>query len=286
MPSSASELQAAYALCRRRAFGHYENFPVASWLLPARARDAVAALYAFARQADDFADEPEFGSASQRRKLLGAWKRKLRQAPREGVFIALQDAVRRFQLPLQLLEDLISAFQQDCSKARYANFDELADYARRSANPVGRLVLRICGQETAASDLESDAICSALQYVNFWQDLGSDVQGRRRFYLPQDEMKRFGVSELDLRAPRASKALRDLLRFQVRRVEAFFALGEALPSRLEGGLAAEIRLTLLGGRRILEKIRAQDYDCLVRRPKLGFADLGVLGWRFCRGALQ
>lgn len=200
--------------------------------------------------------------------------------------MALQDAIGRFHLPLQLLEDLISAFQQDCSKSRYANFGEIADYARRSANPVGRLVLRICGQECPEADLESDAICSALQYANFWQDLGSDVRARKRFYLPQDEMKRFEVSELDLQAPRASQALRSLLRFQVRRVEALFARGEALPTRLDRRLGAEIRLTLLGGRRILEKIRAQDYDCLERRPKLGLGDALPLARRFLSGALQ
>jgi phytoene synthase len=279
-----SALESAYAHCRRAAFGHYENFPVASLLLPAQARDAVAAVYAFARRADDFADEPEF--ASRRLKLLSDWQANLDKKPVLPEFIALQDAIRRHQIPKQLLKDLISAFKQDCVKPSYAGFSQVLDYCRRSANPIGRLVLRICGRDGALELEESDQICTALQLANFWQDLASDASVRKRIYLPQDEMKRFGVEAAELEAGRCTEALRKLLRFQVERTEAYFARGEGLPVRLGGRLGAEIRLTLLGGRRILEKIRSQGYDTLLRRPKLGLADAPVLAWRFLRGSVQ
>ena len=272
-------LSQAYAYCRQKAFGHYENFPVASLLLPPQARDAVAAVYAFARQADDYADEPEH--AGRRLQLLNAWQANLSKKPVLPEFIALQDACRRHRIPKQLLADLIAAFKQDCVKSRYKNFGEVLAYCRKSANPVGRLVLRICGRDDAQALAESDAICTALQLANFWQDLGSDLQTRDRIYLPADELKRFGA-----KAGRFDARLRGLMRFQVNRTEAYFAAGEGLPARLGGRLGAAIRLTLRGGRRILEKIRAQGYDTLRKRPKLGMADAPVLAWRFAMGKLH
>lgn len=279
-------IQDAYAHCRRKAFGHYENFPVASLLLPPQARDGVAAVYAFARAADDFADEPEFAPAKRRIGLLKGWAAKLDRKPELPEFVALQDACRRYKIPRQLLKDLIRAFTQDCLKPRYKNFAEVLGYCRNSANPVGRLVLRICDRDDAVAVAESDAICTALQLANFWQDIASDAQIRDRIYLPADDMKRFGVGDADLKAGRFSPALRELVRFQVNRCESYFAAGEGLPARLGGRLGAEIRLTLLGGRRILEKIRAQGYDTLAKRPKLGKADLPILAWRFATGKLQ
>jgi squalene synthase HpnC len=278
-------LQEAYALCRAKAFGHYENFPVASLLLPPAARDAVAAVYAFARQADDFADEPEFGPAENRLALLRAWQANLDHKPKIPEFLALQDACDKHQIPEQLLRDLIAAFVQDCKKSRYKNFKEVLAYCSKSANPVGRLVLRITGRDDAAALAESDAICTALQLANFWQDLASDAQKRDRVYLPADEMKRFGVGVEQLRAGSFGPKLANLMRFQVDRTEALFKAGEGLPARLGGRLGAEIRLTLLGGRRILEKIRFQGYNTLARRPKLGAADAPALLWRFATGSL-
>jgi squalene synthase HpnC len=269
----------AYAYCRKKAFGHYENFPVASLLLPPQARDAVAAVYAFARRADDFADEPEF--AGRRLQLLKAWQANLSKKPVLPEFIALRDACKRHRIPKKLLTDLVAAFKQDCVKSRYPDFESVLAYCAKSANPVGRLVLRICGRDDAQAVLESDAICTALQLANFWQDLGSDVRERDRIYLPADELKRF-----DAKAVRFDARLRELMRFQVNRTEAYFTAGEGLPARLGGRLGAEIRLTLLGGRRILQKIRAQGYDTLSRRPKLGALDAPVLAWRFAMGKLH
>jgi squalene synthase HpnC len=277
-------LENAYQYCRSKAFGHYENFPVASLLLPPQARDAIAAVYAFARSADDFADEPGFGPLKRRLGLLRAWQANLSREPVLPEFLALQDACARHAIPIQLLKDLISAFLQDCVKSRYADFPEVLDYCRRSANPIGRLVLRICGRDDEQGLQESDAICTALQLANFWQDLASDARLRDRIYLPRDEMHRFGVSEDDLRQGAAGGALRELMRFQVERAETLFVLGEGLPSRLGGRLGAEIRLTVLGGRRILEKIRAQGYDTLASRPHLRVQDAPALAWRMATGS--
>ncbi len=266
------------------AFGHYENFPVASLLLPQPQRDAIAAVYAFARQADDFADEPQF--AKDRVRLLQriGWGG-LKRAPQDPVFLALHDSIRRYKLPKPLLADLIDAFLQDCRQARYKGFPQVLDYCRRSANPVGRLVLRIFGRDEAKACAQSDAICTALQLANFWQDLASDAQLRDRVYLPQDELRRFGVSEQDLKQGRFSPALAELMRLQVDRAEALFTQGELMPDALGGRLGLEVRLTLLGGRRILQKIRAQRYDTLGGRPKLGSLDALSIVWGGLRGRL-
>jgi squalene synthase HpnC len=277
------DLKAAYAHCRRLAFGHYENFPVASLLLPQPQRDAIAAIYAFARQADDFADEPAY--AQDRVARLKGWKAQLSKPPKDPVFLALHDSIRRYQLPKPLLADLLDAFLQDCQQARYRDFLQVLDYCRRSANPVGRLVLRVFDLDNPQACAQSDAICTALQLANFWQDLASDAQVRDRIYLPQDEMKRFGVQEADLKQGRFTPALAELLRLQVDRTEALFSQGEPLPASLGGRLGLEIRLTLLGGRRILRKVRAQRYDTLAARPKLTALDGLGLGWSALRGRL-
>lgn len=279
-------LEESYQYCRAKAFGHYENFPVASILLPPQSRDAVAAVYAFARAADDFADEPQFAPQKKRLTLLNHWQSQLTQMPINPEFLALQDAVRRHGIPIQLLKDLIAAFKQDCVKARYKNFAEVLAYCSKSANPVGRLVLRICGRDDKAAVAESDAICTALQLANFWQDLASDAQVRDRIYVPADDLKRFGVSVEDLRHGAFNDNIRELVRFQVDRTDTLFTEGEGLPARLGGRLGAEIRLTLLGGRRILQKIRARGYDTFSRRPKLGASDAPALLWRFATGKLH
>ena len=269
--ASSVDLSSAYRHCRQIAFGHYENFPVASVLMPQPQRDAIAAIYAFARSADDFADEPAF--AADRVGLLRDWKRRLDRAPAgHPVFVALQDARRRWRLPKPLLVDLVDAFLQDCRQARYANFKQVLGYCRRSANPVGRLLLRVFGLDTARNLADSDAICTGLQLANHWQDLGKDVRLRDRVYLPLDEMRRHGVTVAQLKRGEFNPALRGLMRFQVDRAEACFAQGEGLMGRLPGRLGLELRLTLLGGRAVLAKIRAQGYDTLARRPSLGWLD--------------
>lgn len=280
-PVDTSDLKGAYAHCRQLAFGHYENFPVASLLLPQPQRDAIAAIYAFARQADDFADEPAF--AKDRVKLLQDWMGRLNRAPKDPVFMALQDSIKAYKLPKALLADLVKAFLQDCRQARYKNFEEVLAYCKLSADPVGRLVLRVFGTDTVEACAQSDAICTALQLANHWQDLASDVQTRDRFYLPQDELKRFGVREVDLKAGKFTPGMVELMRLQVDRAEALFTLGEPLPAALGGRLGLEIRLTLLGGRRILHKIRRQAYDTLQARPKVGAWDAGVIVLKALRG---
>jgi phytoene synthase len=263
--------------------GHYENFPVASLLLPRPQRGAIAAIYAFARGADDFADEPQY--EGRRLGLLKGWQSRLERPGEDPAFLALHDSIRRYAIPKQHFKDLIAAFSQDCRVRRYANFGSLLAYCSQSANPVGRLVLRVFGVDSAEAALESDAICTALQLTNFWQDLASDAQIRDRVYLPMDEMRRFGVRAQELKEGRFSHRLRELLRFQVNRTESYFARGEGLCSRLKGRLGLELRLTLLGGRRVLEKIRAQGYDTLSARPKLKLPDFGLLLGRLALGKL-
>ncbi|MGH7441601.1 MAG: squalene synthase HpnC, partial [bacterium] len=240
-------------------------------LLPQPQRDAIAAIYAFARQADDFSDEPIY--ASQRVALLEDWLARL-DRPAEGhpVFMALADARERWGLSNKLLGDLVRAFLMDCHKTRYRTFGELLDYCVLSANPVGRLVLRVFGQDDPDLVKASDDICTALQLANHWQDLASDARVRDRVYLPGEEMERFGVDEAQLRLGPWTPALGELLRLNVERAEALFASGQHLPGRLGGRLGLEIRLTLLGGRAILSKIRAQGYDTLALRPKLSAWD--------------
>lgn len=272
----------AYRHCRRMAFGHYENFPVASWLLPQPQRDAVAALYAFARTADDFSDEPAF--AGRRESLLRDWMARLDRRP-DGhpVFVALHDAMRRWRLPKALLRDLLRAFLQDLRKKRYADEGELLAYCRLSANPIGRLILRIFGADSPANLRDSDAICTALQLANHWQDLGRDLRIRRRCYLPQDALRRHKVKAADLKAESAGPALRAAVLEQVAKADALFLCGVGLCDRLPGRLGLELRLSVAGGRRILEKIRRLEGDTLATRPSLGKLDVLPLLWLVWRG---
>ncbi len=192
-------LRDAYAECARITHDHYENFPVASWLIPARIRPHVCSIYAFARTADDFADEPGM-EQDERLEKLDDWGRRLNGClddPQGLVFEALGETIRQFQIPFELLEDLLSAFRQDVVESRHQTFDDLLTYAKRSANPVGRLVLTLFGYVQLDMFQQSDAICTALQLTNFWQDVGID-RGRNRIYLPQQEMTRYGVTETDL----------------------------------------------------------------------------------------
>jgi squalene synthase HpnC len=272
------ETRDAYQHCLALAQQHYENFPVASRLLSRDRRLAVAAIYAFARQADDYADEPQFGPADRRLALLDAWEAKLDDPREDPVFIALADACQRFSIPRQPLVDLLNAFRQDVRQARYPYFEAVLGYCRLSANPVGRLVLAIHGRQGAELTAMSDSICTGLQLANFWQDLRSDACARGRIYLPQDEMARAGVLEADLAAPTASPALRQLMQEQVKRTRGIFAQGQGLPGQLGGLLGLEIRLTLLGGQAILDAIQRQGFDTLAARPKLGKARwLALLG---------
>lgn len=271
------------------AVDHYENFPVASWLVPARLRAPIEAIYGFARAADDVADE---GDATEAERLAGldGFLRALDEIeagrrPEGPIFARLADAVRDFQLPIPLLRDLVDAFRQDVRKKRYATYGELLDYSRRSANPIGRLVLHVfdktgdrlfisadatvaANEKRSLSPVEqSDAICSALQFINFWQDVALDWD-KGRVYIPQEDLARFGVAEDDIAARRADGRWRALMEFECDRSRALLLSGAPLAARLPGRLGMEIRATVHGGATILDKIQAVSGDVFRRRPVL------------------
>jgi squalene synthase HpnC len=262
------------------AVRHYENFPVASLILPKSLREPVEVIYRFARSADDLADEgadqPDIRLAklNSYRAALQSIERGERQE--NPLFHDVQRIVRDHRLPLAPFQDLIDAFRQDVTQKRYANFAELSDYCRRSANPVGRLLLALFGR-TAKDDLAaSDAICSALQLINFWQDVDIDYARDRRIYLPRDEMARHGVTERHLAEQRCDRAWRALMAFQVKRARDMMLSGAPLGRKLPGRIGLEIRATIQGGLRILDKIEAAGYDVFRRRPVLKAFDWPVL----------
>jgi squalene synthase HpnC len=268
-PCSVDE---AFAYCERMARAHYENFPVGSLLIPRDKRKYVYSIYAFARTADDFADEG-YGEAgldeAGRLAALDDWERRLEASYRgeanHPVFIALAVTAKELRLPIRLFRDLLSAFKQDVTKRRYANFDEVLDYCARSANPIGSLILLLFGHHEERLHKLSDSICTGLQLTNFWQDVSIDIR-KDRIYLAQDEMADFGVSVDDLRDGRSSDRTAALLRLQVERTRKLFEDGRRLPGMVKGRLAFELRLTWLGGMRILRRIEEQGYDTLRARP--------------------
>jgi len=283
------EIDRAYAWCAKIARDHYENFPVASLLLPRRMRPAIAAVYAFARRADDFADEPG-PSDSERLRLLDDWGCRLRRiagsganaraasSPDDLVFIALGDAIERHRLPISLFEDLLSAFRQDVLTKRYDTWADVLDYCRRSANPIGRLVLRVAGYDDRELDVQSDAICTALQLTNFWQDLKIDY-GRGRIYLPLEAQARCGAREDDLAAGCMSAPWRQALREATLRTRELFDKGRPVCDVPAGRLRYELRATWLGGIRILNRIERAGFDVMSARPRLGPADAAWIAHR-------
>lgn len=251
--------------------GHYENFPVASLLVPARLRRPIAAIYRFARTADDLADEGD-APAQERLHALAELDRQLidlahGHAPDELLFRELDAAIRTYRLPFGYFHDLISAFSQDCVQTRYRDFAQLQDYARRSANPVGRLLLHLFGETSAEALHWSDLICSALQYINFWQDVAID-SGKQRIYLPLADMHAFEVEEAEIFQGVATDRFKRLLRFEVERTRAMLHEGAALGRLLRGRVGLEIRTIVAGGDTILQKIIALDYDVFRCRPVL------------------
>ncbi|MFL6717597.1 MAG: squalene synthase HpnC [Burkholderiaceae bacterium] len=258
---------------------HYENFPVASILLPARLRPPVEAIYAFARSADDIADEGD-ASADQRLASLHDYAAQLDrieagEAVEPALFARLAQMAAAHALPLQPMRDLLSAFRQDVVTLRYATYEELLDYCRRSANPVGALMLHLYGVHDAPSLRQSDAICSALQLINFWQDVAIDWD-KGRVYLPLEDLARFGVQEAQIARHQTDECWRALMRFEVERARALMLEGAPLARRLRGRIGWELRLIVQGGLRILERIEQADYDVFRRRPKLGRADWALM----------
>ena len=288
-------LRNPYQSCTQLAQSHYENFPVGR-LVPKRLRHHVHAVYAFARVADDLADEGyadprahskgDAPSESERlalfRNYRQAWQNAQEGLPYEPtyawIFTPLQKTQAELNLPESLFSDLLSAFEQDIVQRRYQSFSDVLDYCRRSANPIGRLVLLIHGERSGELAQLSDHVCTALQLANFWQDVSIDL-GKDRIYLPQNDLPRFGVTEEDLFAGKVTPNFRNLLRYQTERAWEFFHQGETLSHRLKRPLSWEIRLTWLGGSEILRKIQRQNYDTLSHRPVVTKVD-------FVRLALQ
>ena len=267
------------------AVDHYENFPVASILLPARLRPAVEIIYAFARSADDLADEGD-ASAEERLAALAAYEDGLDQiaaarTPDTALFRALATVIADYQLPLQPFRDLLSAFKQDVVTTRYADFNLLLNYCRRSANPVGTLMLHLYGAANAENLRDSDAVCSALQLINFWQDVAIDIR-KARVYLPLEDMQEFQVGEDHIADQRIDQAWRNLMQFEISRARSMLISGAPLALRLPGRIGWELRLVVQGGLRILECIEAADYDVFRHRPKLGKSDWVRLIWRALR----
>lgn len=268
----------AFAACEKITHAHYENFPVASLLIPRRYRPFIAAVYAFARTADDFADEATVPS-EERLRRLDDWGEKLRSCyaghAEDPVFVALRATIRATALPPDLLHSLLRAFRSDVAGRPFAMFEDLLDYCRDSANPVGRIVLHIFGAATEETAALSDHVCTALQLANFWQDVGPDA-ARGRIYLPLEDLRRFGYTEDDLARGMADDRFRALLRFQVERTKRFFLAGAPLLGYVRGRLRMELAATLRGGRAILDAIERQGYDTLSRRPVLRRRDTMVM----------
>lgn len=272
---------------------HYENFPVASILLPPSMRTHIVAVYAFARTADDFADEGQL-SPARRLDLLEGWRERLHAASRdetairpprtgepsdtEPLFRQLAATMRARLLPVELFDDLLSAFRQDVTVHRYATWPDLLDYCRRSANPVGRIVLRIAGYNEARLDRWSDAVCTALQLTNFWQDLKVDYS-RGRIYVPAEDMRLHHALERSLSGPRMTAEWRRLAEELVSRTRRLFEEGRPVCDAVSGRLTLELRATWLGGMRILDRIETAGFDTLQRRPVIGAGDLPWFLWR-------
>jgi squalene synthase HpnC len=278
---------AAYAHCLRLARQHYENFPVASRLLPRAMRPHIAAVYAFARIADDFADEGARSDAA-RLALLDDWARRLEVAARgetdddgsdmAAIFMAVGDTIGTCRLDVDLLRDLLSAFRQDVTVKRYDTWDTVLDYCRRSANPVGRLVLQIAGYRDASIAAASDACCTALQLTNFWQDLERDW-AKGRLYVPLVAVREAGADERDLDRRRITPEWRRALVGVAARTRSLFDAGRPVADAVAGRLGWELRATWLAGVRVLDRLEAGGFDVFHARPAIDGADALPLAWR-------
>jgi squalene synthase HpnC len=269
IPATAPTPVEAQAYCERLARSHYENFSVASWFLPARLRQHFFNVYAYCRISDDLGDE--VGDPLASLQLLDQWQEELDACytgnPRHPVFVALADTVRRCDIPKQPFVDLLTAFRQDQKVTRYSTFDHLLGYCRYSANPVGRLVLYVCGYHDAERQALSDFTCSALQLANFWQDVSSDY-ARGRIYLPLEDLHRFKVGEESISAQQNTPAFCELMRFEVQRAREWFQRGLPLVRMVDRELAIDIDLFSRGGQEILNAIERQDFKVLGRRPAI------------------
>ncbi len=269
IPETAPSLEEAREYCRRLARSHYENFSVASWFLPSHLRQHFFHVYAYCRISDDLGDE--VGDAAASLQLLDQWEAELNACydghPRHPVFVALAETVREFEIPKSEFADLLTAFRQDQRLGRYETFNDLLGYCRYSANPVGHLVLYLCGYRDAERQALSDYTCTALQLANFWQDVSVDFQ-KGRIYLPLEDLRRFGVSENTIHDGENSSAFREMMSFEVERARQWFAQGLPLVKKVDRKLAIDIELFSRGGQEILNAIQRPGYAVLGRRPAI------------------
>jgi squalene synthase HpnC len=295
IPDVAPSLAEAQQYCARLAGSHYENFSVVTWFLPKRLHQHFYNVYAYCRISDDLGDE--VGNPQQSLALLDAWEAELNAtymsllepaprevqqdveklpaesrasnqvSPRHPVFIALRESIRQFDIPRQPFADLLTAFRQDQTVTRYPTFEDVLGYCKNSANPVGRLVLYLCGYRDAERQQLSDYTCTALQLANFWQDVARDYD-KGRIYLPLESLTKFGVSENDVAERRATPQFRQMMKFEVARARDWFHLGLPLAGKVDRHLAVDVELFSRGGLEILNAIERQDYDVLNRRPAL------------------
>ena len=275
-----SLLNSSFKYCEEIARSHYENFPVASFFIPKEKRKYIFSIYAFARAADDFADETGLRSKEDRLNLLEEWNQKLTDCYNgktyDPIFIALKKTVNDNKIPIEPLENLLKAFKQDVEKNRYENFGEVLDYCTNSANPIGRLMLMIFGEQDENMLRLSDNICTALQLTNFWQDVSLDLQ-KDRIYIPLDDMRHFGYSEEELKKKILTDNFKKLLKYEIEGTQKLFDKGKELIELTKKlnklkKLSKQLVLTWHGGTEILKRIKENEYDIFNKRPKLKFID--------------
>ena len=269
IPERAPSLDESYSYCERLARTHYENFSVATWFLPKKLRQDFFNVYAYCRISDDLGDETGDPAASL--QLLDEWESELNacyeRSPRHPVFVALAGTVREFDIPKHEFVDLLTAFRQDQTITRYETFDDLLGYCRNSANPVGHLVLYLCGYRDAERQQLSDFTCTALQFANFWQDVTPDYE-KGRIYLPLEDLRKYGVNEANIANKQNTPQFAELMRFEVQRAREWFDRGLPLIGKVSRELAIDIELFSRGGQEILNAIERQNFAVLGRRPAI------------------
>jgi len=286
IPATAPSLEAARAYCERLAKSHYENFSVATWFLPRRLRQHFYNVYAYCRISDDLGDE--VGDPQQSLELLDQWETELDACyagtPKHPVFVALSETVKQFGIPKHEFSDLLIAFRQDQTVTRFETFDDVLAYCHYSANPVGHLVLYLCGYSDAERQQLSDYTCTALQLANFWQDVFLDY-GKGRIYLPLEDLRRFGVSGEDIAQRRATPQFVAMMKFEVERARDWFARGLPLVRMVDRELAVDLELFSRGGQEILNAIERQGFDVLKARPEISKSRKLLLVLRAAMGKL-
>ena len=269
IPAQPPSLIEAQEYCRKLARSHYENFSVATWFLPERLRQHFCNAYSYCRISDDLGDE--VGDPAASLELLDQWEAELAACyagnPRHAVFVALRETIQKFDIPKQPFSDLLKAFRQDQTITRFPTFQDVLNYCRYSANPVGHLVLYLCGYRDAARQALSDFTCTALQLANFWQDVTPDYT-KGRVYLPLEDLQKFGVSEADIAGEKNSPAFCEMMRFEVTRAREWFERGLPLVKQVDKELAIDIELFSRGGQEILNAIEKQKFAVLGNRPSI------------------